>query len=440
MAIYNAEGDCIAANEAVARIVGATLEQVLSQNYHQIASWKQSGLYAAALRVAKSSREERLEQRLTTSFGKTAVFDFQIVPVKATGEVCLLIAAEDITSRKRTEAEAAAREAVARIFMESGPLEATYQKLADILSTALGFPAAAAELYDAARQEMVFVGLAGIAGMPPGTRVPVDQTLSGKVATGNEAMCTDRASQCPDYRCEGLRELGVETFICVPFHVDGEVAGTLALADPVSRSDAELWLAELESIAASLSLEIERKRAEDELAHSEERFRLAERAGEMGVWERDLSTNEVTWSTNVVRLFGMDPDTFGGSFEAFVEAVHPEDRERVEDEISAGIAAGTGFVTKYRVVLADGSVRWLIDAALIFDREESHPGRLVGTVRDITERKRADERLHDQLEELQRWQHATLKREDRVLDLKHEVNALLNESGQPIRYPRAEES
>ncbi len=137
---------------------------------------------------------------------------------------------------------------------------------------------------------------------------------------------------------------------------------------------------------------------ERELARSQERFLLAQQAGKMGVWERDLETDEVTWSENVEALFGLQQGTFGGSYQAYLDAILPEDREHIEAEIKRGIAEGTGFCTEYRVVLPDGSVRWMQDAAYIFGAEGGEPGRLVGTVSDITDRKLAERQREEALE------------------------------------------
>jgi len=103
--IYNSEGHCISANEAAAGIIGATLEQVLRQNIHQIESWKKSGLYGEFLAVLERNESRQVVNDLTTSFGRDVVLDTRIVPVSTGGERHILLLVDDITERRRTEEE-----------------------------------------------------------------------------------------------------------------------------------------------------------------------------------------------------------------------------------------------------------------------------------------------------------------------------------------------
>jgi transcriptional regulator with PAS, ATPase and Fis domain len=88
----------------------------------------------------------------------------------------------------------------------------------------------------------------------------------------------------------------------------------------------------------------------------------------------------------------------------------------------------------------DGTVSWInVCAAPILNSAGELEG-VVGTFADITEHKQAEIQIHEQLEELRRWQAATLGRENRVLELKSEVNKLLAETGKPPRYASALEA
>jgi len=185
----------------------------------------------------------------------------------------ILAVVENITERKRIEAETAARVGISQIFLKSASVETIYREVAECLVSYLGFPIAAIESYHPEEGEMEFVGGAGMPGIPTGLRVPVDQTLSGIVAAGGSEICESRADRRPEYGFEALKRLGVQTFICVPLQIGETVIGTLALADQKERKEAACWVANLKTVAASLSIHIQRKQAEESLRKSEHRLR-----------------------------------------------------------------------------------------------------------------------------------------------------------------------
>jgi len=169
--------------------------------------------------------------------------------------------------------EAVARD-ISRLFLASRTLDDVYAEVPRILGARLGFPIAAIELYDAENAEMVFRGAVGI---PPDEwqrplRVPVTETISGTVATTGEAVCEVDAGARPEYRFRALRELNVVTFLCVPMKRGEQVIGTLALADRSRRPEAESIMGVLEVVANHLTQEVARKRAEEALRESEDRY------------------------------------------------------------------------------------------------------------------------------------------------------------------------
>jgi signal transduction histidine kinase len=97
-------------------------------------------------------------------------------------------------------------------------------------------------------------------------------------------------------------------------------------------------------------------------------------------------------------MFGMNPGSFGQNFETFLECILPEDRKRIAPEVSAAIKKCLGFTVEYRIAQPDGSIRWMTEDAQVFNDSEGKPTRLVGTVRDITEPKKAQEAIRRQTE------------------------------------------
>ncbi|MEX0717668.1 MAG: PAS domain S-box protein [Planctomycetaceae bacterium] len=137
----------------------------------------------------------------------------------------------------------------------------------------------------------------------------------------------------------------------------------------------------------------ERKRAEQQLRDSEERLRLALDAGRMGTWQWNVASGEVIWSPGLERIHGLAPGTFAGTFEAYQQDIHPEDRDRVLDTIRRTVDERRDHNLEYRIVWPDGSIHWLeARGKLIFD-ERGAPERLVGICADVTEAKRHEATL-----------------------------------------------
>lgn len=101
-----------------------------------------------------------------------------------------------------------------------------------------------------------------------------------------------------------------------------------------------------------------------------------------GTWEWDVATNELMWSDDLKRLYGVDR-TPAGPFE-FLEMIHPDDRVRVDAETSSYMEAGGTFDHEFRIVRPDGEVRTVLDRGVIHRAPDGRPQRLVGVNIDIT--------------------------------------------------------
>jgi len=154
----------------------------------------------------------------------------------------------------------------------------------------------------------------------------------------------------------------------------------------------------------------------------EERLSLAVEAARLGTWQWDIKANSVLWSMELERIHGLQPGTFAGTFEAYQSDIHPDDHERVLQTIQQTVIERKPHLLEYRIVLPDGSIRWLeARGRMLFDAL-GEPDRLVGVCMDVTDRKRSEEALRQseqnlrlRAEELARVAHA-LERSNRELD------------------------
>ncbi|MBC7470643.1 MAG: PAS domain-containing protein, partial [Ramlibacter sp.] len=126
--------------------------------------------------------------------------------------------------------------------------------------------------------------------------------------------------------------------------------------------------------------------AEDALRQSEERLRMALDAGQVGIWDWDISADRVTWSERIYALHDMVPGSFGGRIEDFGLLIHPDDVERVMATLDRTLRLGEPYAAEYRFRRADGSVRWLATQGYVSRDAQGQPIRMVGAASDVTER------------------------------------------------------
>jgi PAS domain S-box-containing protein len=135
------------------------------------------------------------------------------------------------------------------------------------------------------------------------------------------------------------------------------------------------------------------------LRESEERMRLAADAVNLGIWEWDLTKDEI-WATNARRALLGWPSSGRIGFEAFISRVHADDRDRVRQTINDAIHKGNDYDSEYRLVLPDGIVRWMATRGSVHFDVNGKPARLLGVSIDITARKQAELEAQQRRDEL----------------------------------------
>ena len=136
----------------------------------------------------------------------------------------------------------------------------------------------------------------------------------------------------------------------------------------------------------------ERVRAEDALREGERRLRLALSSSRMGIWELDLSTGAAYWSPETFEVMGVTPAQPVRP-EMFFDLVHPDDRAALRASVDRVLREDSHFDWEYRIRRPDGRVRWMNDQGQVLRDESGRPLKMVGTVRDVTERKDEDAAL-----------------------------------------------
>ncbi len=130
------------------------------------------------------------------------------------------------------------------------------------------------------------------------------------------------------------------------------------------------------------------------LIRSEARLSEAQQIAHLGNWEWDIVTNELYWSDEIYRIFGIIPREFGATYEAFLNYVHPDDREFVKKSVDDALYKKTPYDIDHRILFKGTTVRIVQEKAVVAWDESGKAVRMAGTVQDITERKQAEEELY----------------------------------------------
>jgi len=241
-------------------------------------------------------------------------------------------------------------------------------------------------------------------------RLPVDDSLIGSVVqTGNPI----RTAQIPE---ESLLKVStgflVHSLLYVPITSKDKVIGVLAVDNPTEqRSFGDEDEARLTNLAdyAAVAIEnaylyeqaqqeiLERKRVEQALRESEERYALAVQGANDGLWDWDLRANHIYFSPRWKSILGLADEEVGNQPDEWYNRVHMEDVERLKLDISAHMAGLTPhFENEHRILHRDGEYRWVLSRALAVREQDGVAYRMAGSLTDITDRKNAEQRLlHD---------------------------------------------
>lgn len=183
----------------------------------------------------------------------------------------------------------------------------------------------------------------------------------------------------------GIRKVSIEQNYGIRVAVHGKdeigmLAGTFnTMLERIQQHDAEL---------AQHRTHLEREVAQRTVSLTE-----AQRIAHLGNWEWDIVNNTLDWSDEIYRIFGLTPQQFGATYDAFLSAVHPEDRLLVDTRVREAVEMGSPYGIDHRILLPDGSVRYVHEEAEVFLANDGRPLRMLGTVQDITQDKATTEAL-----------------------------------------------
>jgi len=212
-----------------------------------------------------------------------------------------------------------------------------------------------------------------------------------------------------------------------PCHSPSELRWFRLMATPLDKN--------LSAGAVVMHINItERKTAEIELRERQYLLESAQRIANMGSWRADLHSRKLHWPLDTCRLFGIQPDEFKGTIDAFIEMILPEDRHLQEYSQTQGLAAGMPLEAEYRIRRPDGEIRWMYERGAVEYDAQGRPTHCLGMVMDVTERKTAELRIAEQAALLEQANDAILLRDmaNNVLYWSHGAERLYGWSAEEV--------
>ena len=197
--------------------------------------------------------------------------------------------------------------------------------------------------------------------------------------------------------------------------------------------------AEIEKVNRELLNEIaERKYIEEVLRQSRASLSQAQRIAHVGNWDLNIQTNQLDWSDEIYRIFGLSPQQFGATYEAFLNSVHPDDREFVSKAVADALFENKSYSIDHRIVLPDGTIKIVHERAEVTFGEAGKPARMIGTIQDITDSKRAEDELKESYGQLRKLSaHLQSVREQERTNIAREIH---DELGQVLTALKIEVS
>ncbi|HEX4977913.1 MAG TPA: SpoIIE family protein phosphatase [Nocardioides sp.] len=227
----------------------------------------------------------------------------------------------------------------------------------------------------------------------------------GTVTFANEAAGETCACSVESLVGKDIRELAADPQAAVPLDLAAVLAGQTWSGDlTVRRPRGDSFVAAVSAtpvrdregtvtgalVVAQDMTEV--RAAETDAAASETRLRLAHDAARLGSWHWDMAAGVTVWDEALEVMYGLPPGGFGGTFEAWLGTVHPDDQERVLAVVQEALEARSSYVLQNRTVRPDGALQWIEAHGKVTVDEQGNPTGTIGCVRDITEEKLQRER------------------------------------------------
>jgi PAS domain S-box-containing protein len=222
-----------------------------------------------------------------------------------------------------------------------------------------------------------------------------------KLIIQGNPVCLARIEELPEKAVQDRANhiaMGVRSLLDIPLFFEGSVSSIIVI-NALRRHHAwpEIYIPRLRLLGEIFINALERRRAEQALRENEERLTLAVDSAEAGLWSMEVGTGLVSVTARTRDLFCFTPDE-ELTYESFLRVIHPEDREKVRRCVEQAVQAKDEVKVEYRIVLPDGSSRWISSRGRLHCASSGEAERLMGLSVDVSGRKQADSALLESME------------------------------------------
>jgi PAS domain S-box-containing protein len=222
-----------------------------------------------------------------------------------------------------------------------------------------------------------------------------------KLIMQGKPVCLARIEELPEKAVQDRTNhiaMGVRSLLDIPLFFEGSVSSIIVInALRRHRSWPDIYIPRLRLLGEIFINALERRRADRALRESEEQLTLAVDSAEAGLWSMEVGTGLVSVTARTRDLFCFTPDE-ELTYDSFLRVIHPEDREKVRRCVEQAVQAKDEMKVEYRIVLPDGSIRWISSRGRLHCASSGEAERLMGLSVDVSGRKQADSALLESME------------------------------------------
>jgi len=410
LAIYDQTGQCIKANGSIAKMINATQEQVLTQNYNKIESWEKCGLLDMAKECIRLQKNERYEFDVLSSFDKHVFLDCTFVPFMSNQEQHLLLILDDITSRKETSRRLVKKNTYLRLLQVTAVAANEAEDIKDAFLPVLtqickytGWEIGHAYAISENNPDLLkptevwslekvipFMDFCSITKKTDFTR---GVGLPGRVLASCKPHWIEDVTKDSNFlRKQIALDLNIHSGIAFPVMIGHSVVAVLEFFTTQKLKPDYKFMEVMADVGTQLGRIVERKQAGEALMQSERRFRKYFELGLVGMAITSLEKRWVEFNDTLCKMFGYLRKDF--SRLTWVELTHPEDLQSDLVQYNRVLA---GDIDRYsmekRFIHRNGSIIYTAISANVLRKADGSVDYFVVLVHDITKRKQMEEAL-----------------------------------------------